>query len=245
MVLELFFFYKERAKIETINDIDSRIVNLFQIIRDNPEALCRAIDFTLLSREEHQLSFIDEGDSVERARRFLVRCWQSIGAKTADRTGWRSSIDPKGSKYQEWSTLSQRISPITEQLKNAQIEHQPACDVIQRYNRDNVLIYADPPYPLETRTKRHYANEMSTQDHQDLLEVLCDHNGPVIVSSYDNALYNRMLKGWQKESLVVTAERGAKKRETIYINPAAATYTNQLTLFDDEMQLERGIRQKI
>ncbi|MDT0112402.1 DNA adenine methylase [Listeria booriae] len=236
------FFNKERAKIETINDIDSRIVNLFQVIRDEPEALCRAIEFTLLSREEHQSSFVDEGDSIERARRFLVRCWQSIGAKTSDRTGWRSSIDPKGAKYQEWSTLSQRISPITERLKNTQIEHQSACDLIQRYNRENVLIYVDPPYPLQTRSKRHYAHEMTTQDHQDLLEVLCDHNGPVIVSSYDNAQYNSVLQGWHKEALVVTAERGTKKKETIYINPAAATYTNQLNLFDDEMQVDPGAK---
>ncbi|MBC2373681.1 DNA adenine methylase [Listeria booriae] len=227
------FFNKDTARIETINDIDSRIVNLFQVIRDQPEALCYAIEYTPLSREEHQLSFIDEGDSVERARRFLVRCWQSIGAKTSDRTGWRSSIDPKGAKYQEWSSLTQRIKPITERLKSAQIEHQPACDLIQRYNRDNVLIYADPPYPLETRSKRHYANEMGTQEHMELLEVLRDHKGPALVSSYDNELYNDMLQGWYKESIVVTAQRGAKKTETIYINPAAAMYTGQLNLFDE------------
>ncbi|MBC2266160.1 DNA adenine methylase [Listeria booriae] len=231
------FFNKERAKIETINDIDSRIVNLFQVIRDNPEALSNAIEYTLLSREEHQLSFADEGDSVERARRFLVRCWQSIGAKTSDKTGWRSSINPSGSKNKEWSSLTDRIWPITNRLRNTQIENQPACELIQRYNRENVLIYVDPPYPLESRSKRHYAFEMSLEDHYDLLNVLCKHEGPVILSSYDNELYNEQLTNWRKETLVVTAERGVKKLETLYINPTAATYTNQINLFEKELEI--------
>ncbi|MBC1376812.1 DNA adenine methylase, partial [Listeria sp. FSL L7-1699] len=92
------FFNKHASKIETINDIDSRVVNLFQVIRDRTEELCQAVEFTPLSREEQQKSFFDDGDDVERARRFLVRCWQSIGAKTSDRTGWRSSISKRGVK---------------------------------------------------------------------------------------------------------------------------------------------------
>lgn len=230
------FFNKPASRIETINDVDSRIVNLFEVIRNKPEELCRVIDSTPLSREEHQKSFIDEGDDVERARRFLVRCWQSIGAKTSDKTGWRSSIDVNGTKAYEWSTLSTRIMPIANRLKYAQIEQQPACKLIQRYDRKNVLIYADPPYPLETRSKRHYAFEMDTQDHIDLLEVLKDHSGSVILSSYENDLYNKMLPDWVKEYKVVNAEGGIKRREVLYINPIAAQYTGQFNLFEMEAE---------
>ncbi|MBC6308139.1 DNA adenine methylase [Listeria sp. FSL L7-1582] len=228
------FFNKPVSRIETVNDLDSRIVNLFEVIRNKPEELCKAIDYTPLSREEHQKSYIDEGDDVERARRFLVRCWQSIGAKTSDRTGWRSSINVNGTKAYEWSTLSTRIMPIAERLKYAQIENQPACKLIQRYDSPNALIYADPPYPMETRAnKRHYAHEMSNDDHVDLLEVLRDHSGYVILSSYENELYNKMLPNWIKEHKVVNAESGAKREEVLYINPTAAQYTGQMTIFEN------------
>ena len=81
------FFNKKRSLIETINDLDGNVVNLFKQIRDNPEALARAIEYTPWSREEYSLSYRKTGDDSEDARRFLVRMWQAIGAKSSDITG--------------------------------------------------------------------------------------------------------------------------------------------------------------
>ncbi|MBC1379789.1 MULTISPECIES: DNA adenine methylase [Listeria] len=226
------FFNKHASKIETINDIDSRVVNLFQVIRDRTEELCQAVEFTPLSREEQQKSFFDDGDDVERARRFLVRCWQSIGAKTSDRTGWRSSISKRGVKGTEWASVPERIVAVATRLKDAQIENQSACNLIQRYNKKDVLIYADPPYPFETRGNRHYAFEMQTKDHVELLELLKAHKGPVILSSYENDLYNQYLDDWHKEFIVTYAEKGRERIETIYINPIAYQSVGQMNLFE-------------
>nr|WP_317954630.1 transposase family protein [Paenibacillus chitinolyticus] len=49
---------------------------------------------------------------------------------------------------------------ISNRLKNVQIEQQPAVKLIERYNRSDGLIYADPPYILETRSKRMYKTRM-------------------------------------------------------------------------------------
>ena len=69
------FFNKPKSQIETINDLDSNIVNLFKVIRDNPEELTYKVNFTPLSREEYHLSYDEPtGASIEDARRFLVRC---------------------------------------------------------------------------------------------------------------------------------------------------------------------------
>lgn len=227
------FFNKLPVKIETINDLDSRIVNLFKVIRDNPEALARLISFTPLSREEYKSSYEISLDPLEDARRFLVRCWQAIGAKTSDITGWRASISANSpNNAKQWSAIPKVILEITHRLKNAQIENQDALQLIQRYNRQNVLIYADPPYVRSTRTNRHYAHEMDEQDHLGLLEVLLDHEGPVILSGYDNEIYQKYLKNWQLEERIVSAEAGAKKKESLWINPIAAEQMNQLNLFE-------------
>ena len=48
------FFNKNRSSIETINDIDARVVNLFKQIRERPEELARLIEFTPWARDEYK-----------------------------------------------------------------------------------------------------------------------------------------------------------------------------------------------
>lgn len=221
------FFNKTKSPIETINDLDSSVVNLFKVIRDNPDELAHSINFTPLSREEYYLSYeFEQGNNeIEQARRFLVRCWQAIGAKTSDRTGWRSLIASNGpDTANEWSNLPDKILQVAKRLKQAQIENQPAEKLIDRYKRADVLIYADPPYILETRTKRHYKYEMTIDDHEQLLKQLDRHPGPVLLSGYDHELYNDLLTDWRKESMSVLAEAGAKRQEVLWINPVAAQH---------------------
>ncbi|MDC3911881.1 DNA adenine methylase, partial [Raoultella planticola] len=73
------FFNKPRSYVETLNDIDSRIVNFFEVCRDQPEELMRVVNLTPLSREEYENSYEVSPDPVEDARRTLVRSWQAIG----------------------------------------------------------------------------------------------------------------------------------------------------------------------
>lgn len=220
------FFNKSKSPIETINDLDSSVVNLFKVIRDKPDELAYKIKFTPLSREEYYQSYEEHtGDDLEDARRFLVRCWQAIGAKTSDRTGWRSLIASNGpDTAKDWGKLPEKILLVTDRLKQAQIENQPAGKLIERYKRSDVLIYADPPYILETRTKRHYKHEMDIEDHVSLLEQLSNHPGPVLLSGYNHDLYNDHLKDWRKEIISVLAEAGAERHEVLWINPVATKH---------------------
>lgn len=227
------FFNKPRSTIETINDIDSRIVNLFRVLRDQPDELCRLIRLTPLSREEYSLSYRISKDPVEDARRTLVRSWQAIGGKTSDRTGWRSNINMNGSKAEEWEHLDQRIMAVTQRLKQAQIEHQDALKLLDRYNRPGVLAYVDPPYLLSTRSKRHYAHEYTDADHEALLDLLQNFEGDVIISGYESEMYNRMLAGWDKAHYEVSVETGGRAIETVWTNfhiPVRLRRTEQLDL---------------
>jgi len=81
------FFNKPPAALETINDISGDVVNLFRIIRERPEELVQAIQRTPYAREEFKAAHKLATDEVERARRFLVRCWQSIRVKTGSISG--------------------------------------------------------------------------------------------------------------------------------------------------------------
>ncbi|MGM0238488.1 DNA adenine methylase [Enterococcus sp. AZ103] len=223
------FFNKPAAKVETINDVDSRIVNFFKVCRDYPDNLIQKILLTPHSREEYLNSYEVSSDPIEDARRLMVRCWQAIGAKTSDKTGWRSIINPNGPNTAgEWAGVWERIEEVAFRLKGVQIEQQDATKLLTRYNRKGVLTYVDPPYLLSTRSKRLYACEYSDKDHIELLDVLCNFEGLVILSGYDNDLYNRKLSSWYKLSFNSKAESGASRQEVLWCNYEPS---GQLSLF--------------
>lgn len=231
------FFNKEPSPLETINDIDGDVVNLFRMIRDRPDELAHMVRWTPYSREEYYSSYEQCGtDELERARRFLVRCWMARGGKTSDRTGWKHNIDarncPNSPMPEQWKRVPDRIMAVTERLRDVQLEQQPAVQLIERYRRPDVLIYADPPYLLSTRSKRLYRNEMKDMDHEQLLNVLDSHPGPVILSGYDHSMYNERLREWRREEHQAVAEAGRIRTEVLWINPVAAEHAGrQLTLF--------------
>lgn len=217
------FFNKAPSKVETINDIDGNVVNLFKVLREDPEGLARLIELTPWSREEYYASYEQTENAAEKARRFLVRCWQAFGTKTSDRTGWKSILKADGPYMPKiWNTVPNTILELAERLKGVQIENQTAVKVIGRYKTKDVLIYADPPYLLSTRSKRIYACEMKDGDHVELLETLNNHPGPVILSGYSHPMYDNYLSGWSKQTMKAQAELGRTREEVLWINPIAA-----------------------
>lgn len=215
------FFLKEPSRIETINDIDGDVVNLFQCVRERADELARAVATTPYSREEYYAAYEPADDPIEHARRFLLKTWQGHGFRTYCRSGWKNDIAGRESNYavQCWNKLPDRILQTVDRLKDAQIECKPATELIRRFNKPNVLIYADPPYILSARgMRRSYAHEMTDTEHVELLDVLLQHQGPVMLSGYDNDLYNRMLPDWTKLQKETTAEKGKHRTETLWIN---------------------------
>jgi len=69
---------REPASVETFNDIDGEVVNFFRVLREQQDALIKAIGLTPFSREELKIAV--EGSpgisDLERARRFFVRARQ-------------------------------------------------------------------------------------------------------------------------------------------------------------------------
>ncbi len=240
--LEPFFgsgavlFNKSRSKIETLNDVADQVVNLFKVIRDNPDELLKQINLTPWSRSEYKKSYEPKtNDAIEDARRFMVRTWMAIGTKTSDITGWANNIKPIDTGVARWRKLNENLYIASERLSHCdscivQIENMEALKLIERYNRPYVFIYADPPYPLSTRSKRIYKHEMSDDDHINLLEALKMHVGPVMISTYKNDLYDELLQDWNIEQLKVQTEMGGNAIETVYMNYNPAEGQMKMTL---------------
>lgn len=84
-----------------------------------------------------------------------------------------------------------------------------------------VLIYADPPYLLSTRTGRdRYLHEFTNEDHGRLaaaLRRLGAEGVAVIVSGYPSDLYDRLYDGWSTMQFQ-TMTRGGVRTEKVWFN---------------------------
>jgi len=220
------FFTKERSRVETINDLNDDVVNLFRIVRDYPEELAQAIYFTPWARTEYEQSYDrSECDELEKARRFLVRMWQAIGAKSCNRTGWRKDIaNTNGNKTRFHATLPDNILLACERLKHTrgnrvvQIENKDALELIRYHNTVDTLIYADPPYLKSVRNGKLYGHELNDDDHRRLLVALQEHKGPVVLSGYASTMYDDVLHGWYKYETQTLAESSRHRTEVIWCN---------------------------
>lgn len=217
-------FAKPRSLVETVNDLDQRVVTFFRVVRDQPEDLARALALTPWSRAEYYQSFDDEtGNDLEDARRFAVRCWQAHSARTVRRSGWVNAQSGAGGlpKSITWTDLPERILAVTERLRGVQIECQPAIEVIARFRHEDVVIYADPPYVQHLRTPDQYRHELTNGEHTELLAALDAHPGPVLLSGYQSAEYDARLAHWRRSDTYATAHGGARRVESLWLNPVA------------------------
>lgn len=219
------FFNKCECNNSILNDLDSNVVNLFRVIRHNAEELALAIELTPYSREEYLSCYDDnEYDSdIEKARKFLVRSNMARGVTQYYRPGWRfaglkESLNKKARITREWNRLPESILEASQKLKDAEIENIDAIKLIKKYNHSDCLIYIDPPYLLSSKHHKYYNFEMSDAEHIELLETIREHQAKIIISGYDNDLYDKYLDGWEKISFKAVTEGATKKTECLWVN---------------------------
>lgn len=231
------FFNKTRSAIETINDLDGDVVNLFEQIRRNPERLAQEIYWIPYARQTYDTAWAaqyTEADPFRRAVNFYIRMMMGHGFRTTgEKVGWKNDIQGREKAYaaNHWRETPWAIMQAAERLRGVQIESQPATDLIKRFNFSNVLIYADPPYLLGTRSRKQYRCEMTDDDHMELLDALKQHKGPVLISGYRSALYDDALKTWHREEIIARTQTAGQRTEVLWMNFEPSS---QMTIFKED-----------
>ena len=207
---------KPPAAIEIINDADGEIVNFFQQLRHNSDALCRAIALTPYAREEYELARNGEKivDPLERARRFLVRSMMTVNAAVnGSRSGFSFSQSyargGREARVNRWYNLPERLDKVVERLRGVRIENRDARELVAMF-ADNpaTLMYLDPPY----FTKREHGYAIDARDlefHVKLLEECKKARCMLLISAYQTEAYEDLLRpedGWEKR-LIETQTR--------------------------------------
>jgi hypothetical protein len=83
-----------------------------------------------------------------------------------------------------------------------------------------VLIYADPPYLMSTRTaadRHRYRHDYDEPDHRALIARLRELPAAVIISGYPSALYDELLGDWRTHAFQAMT-RGGVRTEQLWMN---------------------------
>lgn len=220
---------RKPAPLETYNDLDSELVNFFQVLRSEPDELIRQIGLTPFSREEIVIACrMDEGLSeLERARRFYVRARQTRTglAQTSSEGRWAhcvlTSRAGMAGAVSRWLGAVDGLPQIAQRLLRVQIENAPANEIILRYDDEKTLFYLDPPYVHESRgDKNAYGNEMSNEDHTVLARTLGTIKGRAVISGYRTKLYDKLFHDWYRidaPEKIINSSKGLRQ-ECLWVN---------------------------
>lgn len=140
---------KPRSHIEVFNDLDSDIVQFFEVLRNRSDALQEWLEAVPYSRELHTrwvTEFYDgerPDDPVERAGRFFFLRFAQFGGNYDSPSGFSAGKHDEAGRFVRAGAA---LSDFADRLRHVTIEQRDYADIIELYDSSETLFYFDPPY---------------------------------------------------------------------------------------------------
>jgi DNA adenine methylase len=209
---------KWRTQVEVAGDKNGPLIQFYTCLRDRPDELIKCVRSVPYTEEAFlgACAEIQHLDPIETAARFLIRNRFSRGGLGKD-FAWSERLrGGQPGDVNGWETIVEQLPVIARRLQGVQFYPGEALDLIQKFDSPETLHYLDPPYLSTTRTAKdaYGPHEMSDQDHARLLETIISLQGIVVISGYDNPLYNLALRGWERFEFDIANHSGQTKVKT-------------------------------
>lgn len=224
---------KERSYAEVYNDLCDEVVNVFRVLRDNPNELEKKLRLTPYSRSEFINSYEIAHNPIEMARQTIVRSFMGFGSNSVNRlikTGFRSNSNRSGTTpAHDWVSYPEQIKFFSERLMGVIIENRDYWDIMNQHDSEETLFFLDPPYVHSARSKKHdYQFEFTNDDHDQLIQRVKTVKGMVVLCGYENDLYSSL--GWQSVKKETHADGARDRVEVLWFNDKTIAAQSQMWL---------------
>ena len=191
---------------EVINDLNGHLTNFWRVLQDETlfaqfSRVIQAVPFSEQEWRDAHARLEELTEPVPRAVAFYVECRQSFSGR---RTGFAAVTRNRlrqgmNEQAAAWMTAVEGLPAIHARLRRVTILNRDALKVIRQFDAPHTLFYLDPPYLHATRSTlyEYGEQEMSGQQHVELLQLLLTLKGKVMLSGYPSQLYDRTLAGWE------------------------------------------------
>ena len=237
-------FGKEPSWKEVYNDIDPFLTDFFRVLQTPSEFnyFIKKLNATPYSHEIFDFCRDTYGEVAERAERvyrWYIVMRMCFGAKLERRPTWGYSPTENQAEYFINNKLL--LLEAKDRVESVVIHNGSWDTVLEKYDSTDSFFYLDPPYVPITRRTGGYLYEMNSDGHQRLIDLIRNLKGKVIISGYDNEIYERL--GWLKRNYSTVCNLVGRTRESGLVGEGHVTknqartecvwanYTIQLDLF--------------
>lgn len=216
---------------EVANDLNCQLTDFWDVLRSESnfrrfKYLCEATPFSEVVYQESVYVLEQSADIVERAWAFFVNVRMSMSGRQTSFTPLTKRRTRRGMNEQasSWLSAVEGLSEVHARLRRVVITRRNALDLIEDEDTEHTFFYLDPPYLPETRTAPEvYEHEMSEAEHDLLLDRILTCKGKVMISGYENPLYDIRLGGWTKRFWDVANHSGSgetkqRRKECVWLN---------------------------
>lgn len=223
---------------EFANDLNGELINFWRTLARPTafEQLRRMLEATPLSQwhfentndESHSLYAKDFGPNATRAYAFFVRARMSRQGLSKDYcTPTSRTRRGMNEQVSAWLSAIDGLPDIHERLKRVEVWNTPAVKAIKALDSSDTLFYCDPPYLHATRSSigEYGDQEMTPQQHIELLECLASIRGKFLLSGYYSDLYYAFAQqhGWKIVEFQIpnnasSAKQKQRKIEIVWMN---------------------------
>ena len=219
------FFNKPKAKYNIVNDLDSDVFNLFQVVSNQKEELEQ--QFKMMPIHSDLLEYWKENKETEPIKKALRLLFLSNSTYLGKGNTLKIATD------NNWKSLLYENIEITNKLL---FDVQFGNDDFRKFlkniyfedrnnSRNDVFIYADPPY---LGTDDNYSHSFTEQDSTDLFDCLTESGCKFAYSEFDHPFIIKQAEERKLNVHIIGERQNLKNRRTEIL---VTNYLNEPTLF--------------
>jgi DNA adenine methylase len=191
------FFGKSLVPRSILNDLDSELINCYQVIRDQPEALIAKLEQEKPSkaRFEYLKNAFKPANNIERAFRYFYLNRTAYSGIMNQSNLYYAFAEGLSMHPENWARRIRSASYKLKAVNLMNVDFETMLDAAP----DGALVYADPPY-FNAKQKGFYECSFGEEDHGRLARALKRHSNRLLfLVSYDDAPEIRSLYSWAAE----------------------------------------------
>ncbi len=210
------FFKKEPSGVEVINDINSELVNFYEIVKRDFTYIEKEVEISLHGRDLHRKAMViyqnpDMFDKIKRAWAVWFLANVGFAGLLGGSYGYGLTKSPAVKLRNKRDSFT---ADLAIRLQDVDIECADALRIIRSRDSKDSLFYCDPPYI--NSDQGHY-DGYTVEDYTMLLTTLSKIKGKFILSSYPSDILLKFIRrrGWHKRSIDIALLAANHKKEKL------------------------------